>query len=373
MSKKDYYEILGVQKGATETEIKSAFRKKAKELHPDNKDTGDEAKFKELGEAYSVLSDTQKKEQYDRFGHDAFSNAGGAGGFQGFGGFSSSFDDIDLSDILGDIFGSSFGFGGRSSSRGNQPTKGPDSLVRVELTFEDAAFGVDKTLNLNLDETCEKCSGYGGFDEEQCKTCNGAGRVVSQQNTLFGTFQTETTCPTCNGKGSTYKTTCTECKGKGQQRNNKDIVVKVPAGVDTGSQLKLTGKGQAGRNGGPNGDIYIEFKVKPHPIFERDANDIYLEVPVTFTEAALGVKKEIPTIHGNIMLDIKEGTNSGDLYKVKGKGINDSSLFGKGDMFVTIKVITPSKLTRDQKKILKQLDKTKLNNEKELKEFDKYL
>lgn len=377
MGKKDYYELLGVKKDATESEIKSAFRKKAKELHPDNKETGDEAKFKEIGEAYSVLSDQQKKAQYDRFGHDAFQNGGaGSSGFSGFGGFNSgfsSFDNIDLSDILGDIFGSSFGFGGRKNNRSHRPTKGPDALIRVELIFEEAVFGTEKTLNLDLEETCNKCNGHGGFDEQTCKTCDGTGRVITNQRTLFGTFQTETTCPDCNGKGQSYKTTCSECRGKGINRKNKSILVSVPSGVDTGSQLKLTGKGQAGKNGGENGDIYIEFIVKSHPIFKREENDIYLEVPITFTEAALGCKKNIPTIYGNVILDIKEGTNSEDIYKLKGKGINESSFFGKGDMYVTIKVITPSKLSKEQRKILQELEKTDLDNEKEIKEFNKYI
>lgn len=374
MAKKDYYELLGVNKGASDSEIKSAFRKKAKELHPDNKETGNEAKFKEVGEAYAVLSDEQKRAQYDRFGHDAFQNAGGAGGFSGFGDFSgfSSFDDIDLSDILGDIFGSSFGFGGRSA-RSNRATKGPDSLVRIELTFEEAVFGTDKTLNVDLDETCSKCDGNGGHDEENCSTCRGSGRVITEQRTLFGAFQSESTCPTCQGRGKTYKNKCSTCNGKGLNRKNKDLNIKIPAGVDTGSQLKLSGKGQAGKNGGPNGDIYIELIVKSHPIFERDGNDIHLEVPITFAEAALGIKKDIPTIHGNVILDIKEGTNSGDLYKLKGKGVNEAGVFGKGDMYVKIKVVTPSKLSKEQKKLFQQLDKTKLHNEKEIKEFNKHV
>ena len=373
--KRDYYEVLGVSKTASDDEIKRAFRKLAKQYHPDiNKEPGAEEKFKEIGEAYAILSDPEKRKQYDQFGHAAFDpNAGG--GFGGFSGFST--DDIDLGSIFGDLFGGAFGgfsgFGGRSSSRGHRPVKGEDSLVRMNLTFDEAVFGCEKSIRLDLDEECDNCSGKGGFDESTCKSCGGRGRVVREQQTMFGVFQTESTCPECNGKGKTFKTTCSECRGKGHVVKNKEIVIKVPEGVDTGNKLRISGKGSAGYNGGPNGDIYIEFKVKDHPLFERDEDDIYLEVPLTITEAVLGCKKEIPTLYGNVILDIKEGTQNNEKLKLRGKGIKSPQSIKKGDMYVITKVIIPKKLDRNQKKLFRELDDTTLDGSSEFKEFNNYL
>ncbi len=374
-SKKDYYEILGVSKNATDDEIKRAFRKLAKQYHPDiNKEPGAEEKFKEIGEAYAVLSDKEKRRQYDQFGHAAFEN-NGAGGFGGFSGFSA--DDIDLSSIFGDIFGSAFGgfsgFGSSRSNRQNRPAKGKDSLIRMNLTFEEAVFGCEKTINLDLDEKCSKCNGKGGFDESTCSTCNGRGRVISQQQTMFGVFQSESTCPDCQGTGKTFRQTCSACRGKGHVLKNKDIVVKVPEGVDTGNKIRITGKGSAGYNGGPNGDIYIEFKVKDHPLFQRDGEDIYLEVPITVTQAVLGCKKEIPTLQGNVILDIKAGAQNQDKLKLRGKGIKVPDSFRKGDMIVILKVVIPTKLDRIQKKLFKELDETNLENSLEFREFNRYI
>lgn len=373
-NKRDYYEVLGVSKNATEDEIKRSFRKLAKQYHPDvNKEPGAEEKFKEIGEAYAILSDPEKRRQYDQFGHAAFDpNAGG--GFGGFSGFST--DDIDLSSIFGDLFGGAFGgfggFGGRSN-RKNRPVKGQDSLIRMNLTFEEAVFGCEKSLKLDLDEKCDKCDGKGGFDESTCSTCGGRGRVVQQQQTMFGVFQSESTCPDCNGTGKTFKTTCSACRGKGHITKNKEIVVKVPEGVDTGNKIRISGKGSAGYNGGPNGDIYIEFNVKDHPIFERDEEDIYFELPLTITEATLGCKKEIPTIYGNVILEIKEGTQNGAKLKLRGKGIKVPNSLKKGDMFVVTKIIIPTKLDRNQKKLFKELADTDLENSSEFKEYKKYL
>ncbi len=373
-NKRDYYEVLGVSKNATEDEIKRSFRKLAKQYHPDvNKEPGAEEKFKEIGEAYAILSDPEKRRQYDQFGHAAFDpNAGG--GFGGFSGFST--DDIDLSSIFGDLFGGAFGgfggFGGRSN-RKNRPVKGQDSLIRMNLTFEEAVFGCEKSLKLDLDEKCDKCDGKGGFDESTCSTCGGRGRVVQQQQTMFGVFQSESTCPDCNGTGKTFKTTCSACRGKGHITKNKEIVVKVPEGVDTGNKIRISGKGSAGYNGGPNGDIYIEFNVKDHPIFERDEEDIYFELPLTITEAALGCKKEIPTIYGNVILEIKEGTQNGTKLKLRGKGIKVPNSLKKGDMFVVTKIIIPTKLDRNQKKLFKELADTDLENSSEFKEYKKFL
>ena len=371
-SKKDYYEVLGLKKGASDEEIKRAFRKLAKQYHPDvNKEPGSEEKFKEIGEAYAVLSDPQKKAQYDQFGHAAFE--GGAGG-AGFGGFSA--DDIDLSSIFDDLFGSSFGgfgFGGSSRRSSNRATKGRDTLVKMNLTFEEAVFGCKKSIKVDLNNTCDKCDGKGGFDESTCSTCGGSGRVMSQQQSLFGVIQTQTTCKDCKGSGKTFKRTCNECSGTGHIRKNKEIIVTVPEGVDNGYQLRISGKGEAGTNGGPNGDIYIEFSVKDHDLFIRDEEDIYLEVPLTITEAVLGCKKDVPTLNGVVTVDIKAGIQNGSKLKLKSKGVKIPNSLRKGDMYLIIKVIIPTKLDRKQKQIFKDLAKTDLDDDVEFKKFKKYL
>lgn len=371
MAKKDYYEVLGVEKTATEAEIKSAFRRLAKEYHPDiNKSEGAEAKFKEIGEAYAVLSDPAKKTQYDQFGHASFEN-GGMGG-QGFGGF--SYEDIDLSSIFDDLFGGSFGFGfgGRRASR-NRPVKGEDLIYRMSLSFEEAVYGTKKTISLDLSEECSSCEGKGGFDEKTCPKCNGSGHIVTEQRTLFGIMQSQTTCTECNGKGKTFATICNECRGKGAVNVRKDIEIKVPEGVDTGNQIRLSGKGSVGYNGGPNGDVYIEFIVKNHPLFKRENNDIYLDLPLTITEATLGCKKEIPTVHGNITLTINEGTGSKEKLRLKGKGIKDVNTSRSGDMYVITNVFIPKKLDRKQKELFNELNKTTLDDYPEFKEFRRYL
>ena len=374
MNKKDYYEVLGVSKTATDEEIKRAFRKLAKQYHPDlNKDPGAEEKFKEIGEAYSVLSDQTKRRQYDQFGHAAFQNGGGnsSGGFSGF-----DMGDINLDDILSDLFGGGFsgfsGFGqrGRSSSRSS---KGKDIRVVLNLTFEEAAFGCEKDIKLNLTSTCSKCNGKGGFNEKTCKTCGGAGKVLEQQQTIFGYMQTQKTCPTCRGLGKSYETECSECHGKGIVDKVKTLTVTIPEGVDEGYQLRLSGKGNAGLNGGPNGDVFLEFKIKEHPLFERDGSDIYLEVPITITDAALGCKKEIPTLYGNIVLEIKAGTQNYTKLKIKGKGIKTPNSLGKGNMYAVINIITPTKLDRKQKSLLQDLSETDLEDAPEFKNFKKYL
>ena len=374
MNKKDYYEVLGVSKSATDEEIKRSFRKLAKQYHPDNKQTGDEAKFKEVGEAYAILSDPNKRKQYDQFGHQAFTNNGGAG-FSGF-----SAEDIDLGDIFSEFFGGGFsgfsnfsGFGNNSRGSSKRPRKGEDSLVNVNLTFEEAVFGCKKTITLDLNEKCSKCNGNGGFNETTCHTCGGSGRIISEQRSLFGVFQTQTTCNECGGTGKTYKEVCSECNGRGNVRKKKDIEVTIPEGIDTGYQLRISGKGSAGINGGPNGDIYLEFKVKEHDIFEREEEDLYLEVPLTITEAILGCKKEIPTLTGNVILEVKAGTQSGDKVKLKGKGIKRINEFGKGNMYVIYKVIIPNKLSMSQKKLIKELSSTNLADSEEFKKFKKYL
>lgn len=374
MNKKDYYEVLGVSKTATDEEIKRAFRKLAKQYHPDiNKEPGAEEKFKEIGEAYAVLSDANKRRQYDQFGHAAFENgaSGGGTGFQGF-----NMGDIDLEDILGDLFGGGFrgfsGFGG-SSRTSSRPSKGEDIRVVLNLTFEEAAFGCEKDVKLNLTSECSRCKGKGGFNEKTCRTCGGAGKVLEQAQTIFGYMQTQKTCPDCKGRGKTYETICDECHGKGVVEKVKTLTVTIPEGVDEGYQLRLSGKGNAGLNGGPNGDVFIEFKIKEHPLFERDGADIYLEVPVTITDATLGCKKEIPTLYGNIILEIKAGTQNYTKLKIKGKGIKLPNSISKGNMYAVVNIIIPTKLDRKQKALLQDLAQTDLEDSQEFKNFNKYM
>jgi len=369
MNKKDYYEVLGVSKTATDQEIKSAFRKLAKKYHPDVSKEPDAAeKFKEAQEAYAVLSDADKRQKYDQFGHAAFEQSYGAGGGYDFSGF-------DFSDIFSDLFGSGFGFssfGGRNSNS-NRPRRGDDRLVRMNLSFEEAAFGTSKTLNLDVTTSCNECNGKGGSGEKTCSTCNGTGSVSKQQNTLFGTFMTKTTCTTCNGKGKTYESKCSKCKGTGTVTENKEINVKIPAGVDNGNRLRLAGKGEAGYNGGSNGDIYIEFSVKSHPLFEREEEDIYLTLPITITDAVLGSKVEVPTLYGTVKLTIPAGSKTGDKHRLKGKGLEIPNSSRKGDMYIILDVEIPKKLSRDQKKLFESLKKTDLKESSSFDKIKKYL
>lgn len=366
MNKRDYYEVLGVEKSASESEIKSAFRKLAKKYHPDVSKEPDAAeKFKEAQEAYAVLSDESKRRQYDQYGHAAFDQmSGGAGGYD--------FSGFDFSDIFGDIFGSGFGFGG-GGRNSNRPRKGSDTLMRMNLTFEEAVFGCKKTINVNVSEECSDCNGKGGHKEKTCPDCHGTGQQTIEQRTMFGTFASRTTCSNCGGSGRTYETKCSSCHGVGKVNKNKDIELKVPAGVDTGNRLRLAGKGEAGINGGPNGDIYVEFQVKSHPLFERDENDIYLELPITITEAVLGTKKEIPTLYGNIKLTIPAGSSSGDKHRIKGKGVEDVQTGRNGDMYVILDIHIPKKLSKEQKKLFEQLSKTTLDDSDKFKKIEKYL
>ena len=370
MNKKDYYDILGVEKTASQDEIKSAFRKLAKKYHPDvSKEANAEEKFKEAQEAYAVLSDESKRNQYDQFGHGAFDNNGGGYDFSGF----------DFSDIFSEVFGNggfsnfnfdSFGFGG---NRKNRAAKGPDRIVRIDLDFEEAAFGVNKTINLSLNTVCEECDGEGGFDVNTCDKCHGAGTITIDQRTILGTFRTQTTCDKCHGQGKSYTRECKQCHGSGKVKKDKDIEVKIPAGVNTGHQLRIAGKGEAGKNGGPNGDIYLEFYIRKHPLFERAGNDIYLELPITVAEAALGTKKKVPTLYGTINLTIPAGSESNDKHRVRGKGIENVDFFGKGDMYIVLKVKTPQKLSRDQKKLFEQLSKTGLDIDKDFQKINDYI
>jgi len=371
MAKKDYYETLGVSKTASDAEIKSAYRKLAKKYHPDvNKEAGAAEKFKEIGEAYSVLSDESKRKMYDQYGSAAFEQGGsGTGGFSGFGGGFSGFQDvdIDLGDLFDDFLGG-FGFGG---GRRNRATKGDDLLIRVNLDFEEAIFGCDKDIELEVSEVCPECNGAGGHNPKTCSKCGGRGRIVSETRTILGVMQTETACPTCGGRGKTYESVCNKCRGKKKIRTTKTLTVEIPSGIETGNRLRLSGKGGAGTNGGPNGDVYLEFTVKEHPIYKRDGNDIYLTLPITIPEAVLGCKKEVPTVHGSVIMDIPSGIQNGEKLKLRGKGIPGGS-FTKGDMYVVIKVMIPEKLDRKQKDLFKSLADTKLENS-DYKKIERYL
>ena len=368
MAKKDYYETLGVDKNASADEIKSAYRKMAKKYHPDvNKEEGAAEKFKEIGEAYSVLGDESKRKMYDQYGSAAFeqggpgSGTGGFSGFEGFGGFQGF--DVNLDDIIDD-FMSGFGYSGRK--RGNRATKGDDILVRVNLTFMEAAKGCEKDIELDVNDSCPECGGAGGHNPKTCSRCNGSGRVVTETRSILGIIQSQSTCPECGGTGQVFESVCSKCHGKKTVRNRRALGVKIPSGVQTGERLRMSGKGGAGLNGGPNGDVYLEFKVDKHPVFERDGMDIYLTLPLTITEAVLGAKKEIPTLDGPVILDISAGTQNGEKLKLRGKGI------AKNDMYVIINIVMPERLDRTQRELFNELSKTKLDNG-EYKKIEKYL
>lgn len=362
MNKLDYYEVLGVSKNATEAEIKSAFKTLAKKYHPDvSKEPNAEQKFKEAQEAYAVLSDKDKRAQYDRFGHQAFDNAGG-------GGFNSS--DFDFGDIFGDIFGSSFGFDfGRGSQ--SRRRKGRDLSVSMEITFEEAVFGCEKEVLVETNVSCDDCDGDGGFGKKTCSHCHGSGTVTTEQRTILGAFMTRTTCPYCNGSGYSHEKTCNTCSGKGTVRKKKTLKINVPAGVDDGNQLRVAGKGES-ISGGTPGDLYIQFRVKKHQFFEREEDDIYIELPITITDAIIGCKKEIPTLYGNVILTIPNGTQSGDKHRIKGKGIENVRTKRKGDMFIIINVVIPKKLDRKQRELINSLSNTDLEDDS-FKKYNNYL
>lgn len=372
-SKRDYYEILGVSKDASKDEIKSAFRKLAKKYHPDlNKDDPSAAeKFKEAQEAYEVLSDDNKKSQYDRFGHAGVNN-GASGGFGGgFSGFGSS--EFDFGDIFDSFFGGGFsGFGGSGRSSRPRATKGSDILMKMDLSFDEAVYGTKKEIELDVVENCDQCNGKGGVGEETCSTCHGSGTITTEQHTILGSFLSKTTCSECGGTGKTYKNKCSECNGKGKVKKHKTVTVNIPAGISSGDRLRLSQKGNPGSNGGPNGDLYLEFYVEEHEFFERDEDDIYLEVPITVTEAILGCKKEIPTLYGNVKLTVPSGTENGDKQRIKGKGIDNKNSRNKGNMYVVFKIVMPKKLSRDQKSLIEKLAKTDMTNS-EVSAFNKFV
>ena len=373
MAKRDYYEVLGVSKNATEDEIKSAFRKKAKEFHPDlNKSPDAPEKFKEAQEAYACLSNKENRAKYDQFGHAAFDNpyanaGGGAGGYSG-----NPFGDFDFGDIFDDLFGGGFSsfssFGGRSSSRAR---KGNDTLYGMKIDFMEAVYGCKKDIDLEYFETCDECDGAGGHGEITCDTCNGKGTIIKQTSTILGTIQTRSTCPDCKGKGKTFKSRCNNCKGNGKVKVSKTITIDIPAGIDEGEQLRLAGKGEEGINGGPNGDLYIEIHISKHELYRRDGNDIYSDLPVTITDLCLGCKKTIKTIDGEVEIKIKEGSQPGELLRIKGKGINNPDSWKKGDFYLELKLVIPRSLSRKQKSLLEDLEETDLEDEIEFSKFNK--
>ena len=375
--KRDYYEVLGVDKNASTDEIKSAFRKKAKQFHPDlNKDDPSAAdKFKEAQEAYEVLSDESKRKMYDQYGHAGVNNSYASGNGAGFGGFDAS--GFDFGDIFDSFFGGgTSGFGGfsnfSSSTSGTRKTRGSDVLMRMKLDFDEAIFGTEKKFNLDVVEECDECHGKGGFNPETCETCHGTGTVTSQRQTILGSFLSKGPCPDCDGKGKIYKQKCSECNGKGRIKKNKKITINIPAGVQTGDRQRISGKGNPGTNGGENGDLYLEYVVEEHDYYTRDNDDIYLEVRLTLTEAILGCKKTIPTLYGNVKLTVDAGTSSGEKQKIKGKGVNNEYRRHKGDMYVIFKVYTPKKLTREQKSLIEKLKDTDMTT-RETNDFDKFV
>lgn len=351
MAKRDYYEILGVSKDAAESEIKKAYRKKAMQYHPDrNPDDKDaEEHFKQVNEAYEVLSDSEKKAQYDQFGHAAFENGGGFSGFQG--GFG------DFGDIFGDIFGDMFGGGGRAYQQ-NAPRKGADLQYGITIDFKEAVFGTEKEIQINRQETCDLCHGSGakeGSEVRVCPDCHGTGVVTKVVSTPFGQMQQQTTCPRCSGTGEIIDEACTKCHGKKKILRKQKIKVKVPAGVDNGSTLRMSGEGESGDNGGPSGDLYISIKVRSHPLFKREGSNIILEMPIRFVQAALGDEIEVPTLDGKVKYKIKEGTQTGTVFRFKNKGVpNVRNNKQRGDQLVKVTVEVPKNLTSEQKKHLQE-------------------
>ena len=358
-NKRDYYEVLGVKKDASADEIKKAYRKMAMKYHPD-RNPGDkeaEEKFKEVGEAYEVLSDADKKARYDQYGFAGVDpNFGGGSGFGG-GGFGGFGDFSDLGDIFGDFFG-----GGRSrSAQQNAPRRGENVMSRLELTFEEAAFGCEKEVATPRIENCPNCNGSGSADGviETCSQCRGTGQVRTVQNFMGMQMQSSTTCPACNGRGKIIKTPCNTCKGKGKVRRTNRVKVKIPAGVDAGQSVRVRGEGGVGSNGGPNGDLLVEIYIKRHPIFTRQDTDVLCEVPISFTQAALGATIQVPTLDGMVDYEIPEGTQTGREFILREKGIPEvGNSRRRGNHRFTVVVETPTRLTKEQKELLRQLDGT---------------
>lgn len=360
-AKRDYYEVLGVSKTADEAELKKAYRKVAKKYHPDVNpgDVEAEKKFKEASEAYAILSDPDKRRQYDQFGHAAFEQGGGPGGAGGYGGF--DFNSMDFGDIFGDIFGDLFGGGRRSSRGGSQgPMKGMNIRKGVRITFEEAVFGCEKELDVVLKDPCSKCNGTGaksGTQPETCPKCGGRGQVVYTQQSFFGTVQNVQTCPDCQGSGKIIRDKCPDCSGTGYVSNKKKIAVSIPAGIDNGQSVRIREKGEPGVNGGPRGDLLVEVTVSRHPIFQRQDMHIFSVAPITFAQAALGADVRIKTVDGEVLYNVKPGTKTDTKVRLKGKGvpsIRNSQV--RGDHYVTLVIQTPEKLSAEAKEALRKFD-----------------
>ena len=357
-AKRDYYEVLGISRNSSEQEIKSAYRRLAMQYHPDRNPGNSEAeeKFKEASEAYGVLSDQEKRTQYDRFGH------AGVGGFDPSAGFP------DFADIFSDLFGFSdiFGAGGRRRPRAQ---RGPDLREDLTLTFEEAAFGITHQIKIRRHETCETCHGNGsepGHAPVMCAACHGRGQVQYQQ----GFFAVARTCPTCAGAGRTVTHPCHKCKGEGRVVRERTLEVKVPAGVEDGTRIRYAGQGEAGANGGPPGDLYVVLRVKEHPFFDRDGQNLHCVVPVSFRQAALGAELKVPTLDGEYKLKVPDGTQTGTTFRVRGKGLPEVNGHGRGDLYVHVRVQTPSKLTRRQRELLEELESTsRVDNRPESRSF----
>lgn len=352
MAQRDYYEVLGVNKNATDDEIKKAYRKLAKQYHPDlnSGDKEAEHKFKEVSEAYEVLSDKSKRSQYDSFGHAAFNgqSAGAGGAYSGFSGFE-------------DIFDAFFsGFGGQTARR-NGPTRGQDIRVEISISFEEAAFGAEKTIEITRTEICDECGGSGakkGTNSKTCPTCGGTGQVKQTRNTAFGSFVNVTTCNTCGGSGKIIDDPCTACGGKGTVRKKRQIKINIPAGIDDAQAITMSGQGEAGTLGGPYGDLYVYVSVRPHEIFRRKNYDLYCDIDISYPQAALGGDIEVPTLTEKIRYNVPKGTQSGTVFRIKGKGIKYLRSNTHGDLFVKVHVFVPKKLTPKQEELIAQLKET---------------
>ena len=370
--KRDYYEVLGVSRGASEDEIKKAYKKMARKYHPDLNpgDKTAEEKFKEVNEAYEVLSDADKKARYDQYGHAGVDPNFGAGGFGG--GFDGSFDFGDLGDIFGSFFGGGFGGGRRTNP--NAPQRGESIRMSIAISFEEAAFGCEKAVTVERYETCDTCHGNGcapGTSPEVCPDCHGTGTVQVRRQTPMGVFATSSPCPKCGGKGRIIHQ---PCRGSGMVRKKKTIQASIPAGIDNGQTISIRGQGNAGKNGGPAGDLLITITVRPHELFRREGASVLGEAPITFTQAVLGAELEIPTIDGKVKYTLPEGTQSGTTFRLKGKGIPSINGRGRGDQYVTVYIETPKNLNKEQKEALKKFAETmgESNYEEQKKFFKKF-
>ena len=371
--KRDYYEVLGISKGASEDEIKKAYKKMARKYHPDlNPDNKEaEEKFKEVNEAYEVLSDPDKKARYDQYGHAGVDPNFGAGA-----GFDGNFDFGDLGDIFGSFFGGGFGGGGRRTNP-NAPQRGESIRMSLAISFEEAAFGCEKAVTVERLEQCETCHGNGcapGTTPEVCPDCRGTGQVQVRRQTPMGVFATSSPCPKCGGKGQIIHQPCKDCHGSGTVRRRKTIQASIPAGIDNGQTISIRGQGNAGKNGGPAGDLLITITVRPHELFRREGTSVLCEAPITFTQAVLGAELEIPTIDGKVKYTLPEGTQSGTTFRLKGKGIPSINGRGRGDQYVTVYIETPRNLNKEQKEALKKFAESvgESNYEERKKFFKKF-